>query len=84
MLFDMVCRTHILGTKRSLWKQLGEALLLINPMSGKITGQSGGLVFFFLLGVKSRSYIEPQFNPELLLSVLEPWGSAFCITASVE
>lgn len=70
--------------ERSLWKQLGEALLLINPMSGKITGQSGGLDFFFLLGVQSRSYIEPQFNQELLLSVLEPWGSEFCITASVE
>lgn len=84
-LVDTLCQNLTSGSlKRSLWKQLREAPLLINPTSGKITGWFGGLVFFFLLGVKSRSYIEPRFNQELLLSVLEPRGSAFCITASAE
>lgn len=30
-----------------------------------------------------QSYIEPQFNSDQLLSQLQPWGFAFCITASV-
>lgn len=62
-------------------KRLPGRLLLINPQVEKSVG--GSVAGCCPSGCEKQNYIEPQFNSDLLLLLLEPWGSAFCITASV-